>query len=183
METFFLICAGLGGSIILLQFLASALGLGLDHDHDFDHGHGHDNGFFGLLTVRSIAAAVCFFGLAGMSALSYGVPLPGTFSAAALGGFVALYSVASIMSFFQKLVQDGTADLETALGTTGTVYLRIPGSTLPGKVTLHIQNRTIECVAFATTEIATGRTVRVIALRGDAIEVEPHTEIIPLETR
>ncbi len=186
METVFLITAGLGGSILLLQALASAIGVGLDADHDLGHehsGHGsHDNGFFGMLTLRSVAAAICFFGLAGLSAASYGVPLPGTIAAATLGGVVALYSVASIMSLFQKLKDDGTANLENALGTIGTVYLRIPGSVVPGKVTLHIHNRTVECEAFAECEIGTGRTVRVIALRGDAVEVEPHTETIPMET-
>jgi len=173
MEIFYLGCAGLGGTVILLQLLASAIGMGLDHDHDFDHNHEHGgNGFFGLLTLRSIAAAVCFFGLAGLSALSNDVPLPGTLAAATLGGFIALYSVASLMELFKKLRSDGTADLENALGTVATVYLRIPGGSLPGKVTLTLQNRTIETAAYAAGEIATGRPVRVVALRGDGVDVE-----------
>src|SRR5947207_1918673 len=70
MYTFFLVCAGVGGTLILLQFLAGAFGFGGDHgdaaghhdfatDHSADgHEHGSDaNWFLGLLTFRAITAA------------------------------------------------------------------------------------------------------------------------------
>lgn len=175
METCYLVCAGLGGSIIILQFLGSALGLGVDHDHDFDHDHDGDHGFLSFLTLRSIAASVTFFGLAGLTGLGADFSPMATLALASLGGFVALYSVASIMKGFKTLKHDGTAKLERAVGLTGTVYLRVPGANAgPGKVTLTLQNRTIECEAYsAADELPTGRTVRVIAVRDvNAVDVE-----------
>jgi hypothetical protein len=174
METFYLICAGLGGTVIVLQFLASAFGIGHDGDHDFDHDADHGDGFLGMLTARSVAAAVTFFGLSGLTALSQDVPPMGALAAAVMGGVVALYSVASIMNMFKKLKQDGTAKLEDAVGLTGTCYLRIPANnTAPGKVSLTLQNRTVECEAFSINEVPTGRTVRVIGLRDpNTLDVE-----------
>src|SRR5437016_912426 len=86
-ETFFLVCAIVGGTLLLCQFLMSLIGFGDHHDacgdHDFhdagghdahgdhaDHGDqaGHHTWFVGVLTFRSIVAAITFFGLGGLTA-------------------------------------------------------------------------------------------------------------------
>jgi hypothetical protein len=84
METLFLVCVGVGGTLVLLQLLAGALGIGGDHadagHHGFgghdagDHDHGDGNWFLGLLTFRSVCAAVAFFGLGGLTAGYYDLP-------------------------------------------------------------------------------------------------------------
>jgi hypothetical protein len=185
MDTFYLVAAGVGGALIVCQFLMSALGLGGDHDHgdahadgdhDHDAGHGHGNFFLGLLTFRSVAAAVAFFGLGGLVARHYELdPLP-ALSAAAFSGFAALYAVGWVMKLFRGLRHDGTARIDRAVGATGTVYLTVPGNKAgPGKVSLNVQNRTVECEAYTTADaIPTGRPVRVVAVLGpNAVEVEP----------
>src|ERR1035438_1680172 len=91
METAYLVCATIGGTLIVCQFLMTILGLGGHHDvgghdaggdaggHDMV-GHetgGHDasghheasqqsepNWFFSQLTFRTLTAAFAFFGLA-----------------------------------------------------------------------------------------------------------------------
>src|SRR4051794_4154516 len=80
MGTVYLICAAVGGTLFVCQFLLSLVGLG-DH-HDFgghevhiEHGGGHDaahqhggggaSWFIGMLTFRSMVAALTVFGLAG----------------------------------------------------------------------------------------------------------------------
>jgi membrane protein implicated in regulation of membrane protease activity len=186
MYTFFIVCAGVGGTLVLLQFLAGSLGLGGDHGdaghHDFgtDHGHdGHDAGsdgnwFLGLLTFRAISAAVAFFGLGGLTAAYYGMPNSAQLATAAGSGFAALYLVASLMKVLFRLRADGTVRLDQAVGRTGTVYLRVPAErTGPGKVTLNLQNRTVELEAFtAAQELPTGTPVRVVAVLGPgAVEV------------
>jgi membrane protein implicated in regulation of membrane protease activity len=186
MYTFFLVCAGAGGTLILLQFLAGALGLGGDHadagHHEFgaDHAHdGHDHGsegnwFLGLLTFRSLAAAVAFFGLGGLTAAYYDLPNSAQLAAAALSGFAALYLVATLMKALYRLRADGTVKLSQAVGRTGTVYLRVPAEKRgPGKVTLNLQNRTVELEAFtAAHELPTGTPVRVVAVLGpSSVEV------------
>lgn len=183
MDTLYLVAAGVGGTLIVCQFLMSALGIGGDHDHgdahaDHDHaaGHGHGNFFLGLLTFRSVAAAVAFFGLGGLTARYYGAETAPALAAAAFGGFAALYAVGSVMKLFRRLRHDGTARIDRAVGRTGTVYLTVPGRKAgPGKVTLNVQNRTVECEAYTAADaIPTGRSVRVVAVLGpNSVEVEP----------
>src|SRR5262245_9437456 len=115
MHTFFLICAGVGGTLILLQFLAGALGLGGDHGdaghHEIggDHHAGDGNEansdaswFLGMLTFRAIAAAIAFFGLGGLIAAYYDMPRSAQLATATLSGFAALYLVATIMKMLYR---------------------------------------------------------------------------------
>lgn len=180
METAFLICVGAGGTLLVLQFLAGALGLGGDHGdadahHDFHTGHaadGHDHGdgnwFLGLLTFRSVCAAVTFFGLGGLTAGYYGSPPSAQLGAAFLAGLAALYLVATLMKMLYRLKAEGTVRIDRAVGQTGTVYLRVPAQKAgPGKVTLSLQNRTVELEAYtAAAELPTGTPVRVVAVLG-----------------
>jgi hypothetical protein len=186
MHTFFLVCAGVGGTLVLLQFLAGALGLGGDHGdaghHEFGHDHtadGHDDTsdaswFLGMLTFRAITAAVTFFGLGGLTAAYYDMPRSAQLATATLSGFAALYLVATIMKMLYRLRADGGVRIQNAVGRTGTVYLRVPAQkTGPGKVTLNLQNRTVELEAFtAAGELPTGTPVRVVAVLGpSSVEV------------
>lgn len=186
MDTAFLVAAGLGGALVVCQFLASAFGVGGEHDHDsghgghdHDHDDGHGNGLFGLLTFRAVAAGLTFFGLGGLTARYYEADDLPALAAAAFGGVAALYAVAWVMNGFRKLKHDGTARITDAVGTTGTVYLVVPGLKAgPGKVTFSLQNRTVECEAVTAAEhpIPTGRPVRVVAVVGpNTVEVEPLT--------
>jgi len=183
METLFLVCAGVGGTLLLLQFLAGALGFAGDHadaghhevgTHDADHDHGDGNWFLGLLTFRSVCAAVAFFGLGGLTAAYYELPESARIAAAALSGFAALYLVATLMKTLYRLKADGAVRINHAVGRTGTVYLRVPANkTGPGKVTLNLQNRTVELEAFtAAAELPTGTPIRVVAVLGpSSVEV------------
>lgn len=176
MDTFYLVCAGLGGTLILLQILAGTLGIGDGHDVDHDVGHDHDgHGIFGVLTVRAVCAALTFFGLGGLTAGYYAAEPPAAFGAAVLAGGLALYSVAALMRAMQGLKADGTARIERAVGLPGTVYLRIPaGKAAPGKVHVAVQNRTVEYLAVtAGAELPTGAPVRIVAVVSpDTVEVE-----------
>jgi membrane protein implicated in regulation of membrane protease activity len=187
MYTFFLVCAGVGGTLVLLQFLAGAFGIGGEHGdaaghHDFgtDHtsdGHEHESDgswFLGMLTFRAIAAAIAFFGLGGLIAAYYDMPRSAQLATATLSGFAALYLVATMMKMLYRLKADGGVKIQQAIGRTGTVYLRVPGQkTGPGKVTLNLQNRTVELEAFtAANELPTGTPIRVVAVLGpSSVEV------------
>lgn len=173
METTFLICAGLGITLILCQFLMGLFGLGGDHgdltDSHFDgsHGGGHDTGsenwFLGMLTFKTISTAITFFGLGGLSASYYNLPTPSIMIAAIACGLLAFYSVAMVMKGMTKLKADGTVNIEAAIGQHGTVYLRIPGfNEGPGKITLNLQNRTVEMEAVTYgPELPTGTAITV----------------------
>lgn len=158
METVYIICAALGGTLIVCQFLATIFGLGGHHDAGGGHdaaggddmpGHdpgGHDaashgadsqhdashhaepNWFISKLTFRTLSAAFAFFGLAGLAAARFDLE-PLVRLAIAVGtGAVAFFLVAWLMQFLSRLNLDGTIRIERAVGSIGTVYLSIPGA-------------------------------------------------------
>jgi hypothetical protein len=199
-ETIYLTCALAGGTLMVFQFLLGLLGMGDHHDaggdHDF-HDGGHDAGghdghdghgghgdhdshqswYVGVLTFRSVVAALTMFGLAGLTStvnfqhepeLSLGIALG--------GGAAALFGVAYLMRTLNRLKSDGTVRIERAVGQVGTVYLSIPGQKAGmGKVTLRLQNRTVEYQAVTPHQpLATGSKIVVTAVLGpDTVEVVP----------
>jgi len=179
-DTFYLFCAGLGGTVILLQLVAGLLGFGADHDTDTDHDAGADgdhdgDSFFGMLSIRTAAAALTFFGLGGLTARYYGADEAIAAGLAALSGVGAFYAVAFLVRSLSGLKADGTARIERAVGRTGSVYLRVPGTRSGhGKVQVAVQNRTVEYQAVtAGPDLPTGAPVRVVAvLTADTVEVE-----------
>ncbi len=178
METAFLVCAVLGGTLIVCQFAAGLVGIGGDHDTDHDHSHDsgdHGNWFLGLLSIRTVTSAILFFGLGGLTALHYGAEEPAAFVLALTAGFAALYAVAMAMKSLAGLKADGTARVERSVGRAGTVYLRIPGGKAgPGKIQLMLQNRTVEYQAITVgAELPTGTPIKVVAvINSDTVEVE-----------
>jgi hypothetical protein len=186
METVYLGCAAAGGTILLVQTGMMLFG-GASHDGDVMHadpsgiGHSgsgdHSGGDAGisLLSVRSIAAFLTFFGLAGWGGTSSGWGTFQTIGAAVGAGAVMLFAVAWLFSFQSKLFSQGNLDPKQAVGCTARVYLRIPGqSSGKGKITVSIQGRTHEFSAStAGAEIATGREVKVVRqITQDTFEVE-----------
>jgi hypothetical protein len=192
METIFLVCAVVGGTLLVCQFILGLLGLG-HHDvggHDLhvegpqDVGHGdhpaddadHASWLAGVLTFRAVVAALTFFGLAGLAALGLGLEAGPSLAVALAAGGGALALVASLMRALARLRSDGTARVERTVGQTGTVYLSIPGHKAgAGKVTVVVQNRTMEYQALtAGDELPTGARVVVTAvISPDTVEVNP----------
>jgi membrane protein implicated in regulation of membrane protease activity len=195
MATIFLVCAVVGSVIVVCQFLLLLLGIGHDVDHDFGGGgldaghgdlghpgdvdHGHGGYFFGVLSFRSVVAALAVFGLAGMAMLTGGYSQAASLVAAVAGGAAALFLVAWLMRFLYGLRDDGTVHMERAVGHRGTVYLSIPGEHAgQGKVFLNLQNRTVECQAVTSKgALPTGSQVVVVGIVGpNVVEVEPWVE-------
>lgn len=178
METVYLGCAILGGTLLVCQFVMTLLGLGGDHDisHDAGHDHGHDHShehssswFVGLLTFRTIVAALAFFGVGGKFGSEYGLQPLVTLGVAAVAGFAAMYLVGEMMKWLHKLKSEGNVRIERAIGATGTVYLTIPASKSGvGKVTLSMQNRTVELHAVTNQEheLPTGTKIVAVAVVG-----------------
>jgi membrane protein implicated in regulation of membrane protease activity len=202
MTILYAVCAAVGGTILVCQFLMTLLGLGHDHGadfggdvgHDFGHGgdhvagHGdtvtdghdvqhHHHGpawFFGVVTFRTMTAALTFFGLAGLAARSNGVqPLPAIVIALAAGA-AAMYGVHWMMRTLYRLRASGNVRIDRAVGCRGTVYLTVPGNRGGvGKIHLNLQNRTMEYQATTAADaLPTGATIVVVGVvNSDTVEV------------
>ncbi len=199
METVYLVCFLAGATLMVCQFLLSLLGIGGHHDagdshdiagheagsgsedaaHDGHHASHHEavsSWFVSLLTIRTLVAALTFFGLAGLAGTREWGDGTATRLLAVAAGAGAMVLVAALMRAMSKLRAEGTVRMERAVGKGGTVYLPIPAQKAGiGKVLLNLQNRTVECQAItADRELPTGAPVVVVAvISSDTVEVAP----------
>jgi membrane protein implicated in regulation of membrane protease activity len=201
MTTIFLFCAVVGGTILAFQFVMTFAGFGhhgMDVPDDvpdsFDsylhtdafHGH-HEAGdphgstaMFGVLSFKTVVAAVAFFGIAGMAAQRGGISLPGQLTIAIVAGLGALYGVYHLLRAVYRLGQSGNLRISNAIGRTATVNVSIPaGNEGRGKVQVTIQDRLEEfpAVTSAGESLSTGAKVIVVSvISGSTLEVEPLAE-------
>lgn len=205
MTTIFLVCAVFGGTILAFQFVMMFAGFGdsdfdiaddipdsfetaletdaFDGDVDVSDPHGSTS-MFSVLSLKTVIAAVTFFGIAGMTANSAGITPPGQLTLAILAGVGALYAVYYLMRAVYRLAQSGNLRISNAIGRTATVYIPIPGGNDGhGKVQVKIQDRLEEypAVTSAGENLSTGAKVVVVSVvSGTTLEVEPLVE--PAET-
>jgi hypothetical protein len=195
MTSVFMFCAIIGGTIFLVQFAMTIIGFGgeafdFDMPDDFDpseitdvQGDLFDHGstaMFGIISFRTVVAAVTFFGMVGMAVSSAGhgpiVSLP----LALVGGGSAMYGVYRLMRLLYSLKHDGTVRIGRTKGQVGKVYVPIPPKkTGVGKVQLRTSSRIMEYEAMtsATHKLPTGARVVVIGIVGHTtLEVEPIDE-------
>jgi len=199
LATIFTLCALLGGTILVLQFLMTLTGmagddLGVDVPDDIDvpddfdldgdnHGgqsHYDSNWFFGVLSFRSVVAAIAFFGICGMIAHSAGIfnPFVELFIGL-LGGVIAMFVVFWLMLGLKNLGEDGTIRIQDAIGKVGTVNVAIPpNKSAAGKIQITIQNRLVDYAAMTTGDkLQTGTSVEVVGLLGEStLEVASHSK-------
>jgi hypothetical protein len=182
MEQVYLICAAIGGTLIVCQFLLTILGLGAHHDiggHDSGDssdfgghdagGHdasGHDsadshdtsshsepNWFLSMLTFRTLTAAFAFFGLTGLTTIRLDLDENVGLVMAFAAAAGAFFGVAYLMRFMSRLNVDGTVRIGRAIGSHGTVYLSVPGAKAGvGKVLVNVLNRTVEYKAVTSQQ-------------------------------
>jgi hypothetical protein len=145
-----------------------------------DHGSSH---LFAVLSVRSVVAAITFFGLGGLFALRSGAGTPSALIMALGAGGAALAGVYYLMRGLYRLRQDGTVRIRRAIGQEGTVYIPIPAAQAgAGKVQLQVQHRIMEfkAVTAYAERIATGQRVVVLdVLDPETLLVEPIKALSP----
>jgi membrane protein implicated in regulation of membrane protease activity len=204
MTFLFILCAVIGGTILVCQFVLTLVGFGHDvgdlaHDasvdvhtdvpgdvHAGDATHGDESGhhdsswLFGVISFRTLVAASAFFGLAGLASQSAGFNLPLQLLFAAGSGVGAMFAVHFLVKQLGRLNQDQTLRVQRALGRVGTVYIPIPAQKASsGKIQLALQSRIVEYEAITSGDekLPTGAKVRVIAVRGSVLEVEPILQV------
>ena len=178
MQTAYLVCAVIGGTMLVIQTLLLAVGGGgeeaeLDFEETVDADAAHDS-FLKILSLKTVVAFLTFFGLSGLAGLRAELGSVTTLAISVAAGLIAVHVVAWLMAGLARLQSRGNLDLEKALGRTAKVYVSIPGARKAGgKVTLAVQGRMVECKAItAGAGISSGSEVRVVGLSGtDTLEV------------
>jgi len=195
LETIFILCAVLGGGILLVRTLMMLAGLhhdtdaGLDtpadvHADAIDGGHAADHGSdthhsdsdagFKLLTIHGLTSFFLLFGLVGFAL--YRQSLAGvllSLAGAGAAGLVTMVVMAKVFQLFGRLHSSGTIPTTCAVGCEGSVYLTIPAAGT-GRVTVQVRNRLREfdAVSHHKVELKTGEPVRVVWVDGDTLEGE-----------
>lgn len=149
------------------------------HGHDGQTDHVSSNWLFGVITFRTVVAALAFFGLAGLAGEQVQWPRSQTLLVAIASGAAAMFVVHWTLQGLHRLQADGTVHIKSAVGRTGSVYLRVPANrTGAGKVTISVQGRSMEFQAMTSqAAIPTGNRVVVTGvLDRETVEVEPMPE-------
>jgi membrane protein implicated in regulation of membrane protease activity len=178
-----LICAVVGGTLLVVQTILLAVGGAGDADGDpdvVDHADGpgdssHDASFVKWLSLKTVVAFLTFFGLAGLAAHEAGTSPTATLLIALVAGLASVFFVGFLMAGLGRLQSKGNLDMQNAVGATAKVYLRVPAARSgAGKVTLEVQGRFVEAEAVtAGPELPIGAQVRVVGVSGLTVEVSP----------
>jgi hypothetical protein len=125
---------------------------------DADLGHPGAHWFYEMLSLRTLGAAVTFFGLAGKTAQARGMGDASSIVVGLLVGVAAMYGVYWLFKQVYKVQHSGNENIRRAIGLPATVYVPIPaGRAGLGKVTFRLQDRTVEYQAI-TSEVDRLRT-------------------------
>jgi len=176
----YMTCAIAGGSVMLVQLGLNMFGIGGDDGFDAedadvteaDAGDSADG--LHLLSIRTVAGFLTMFGLVGLGGTTAGWGTLLTAMLAFVAGATAMLTVATMMRMFRRLTQSGTTELQHAVGSVATVYLRIPGNRSGrGKIQASVDGRMLELGAVtAGDELPTGAQCRVVEmLTNDLFEV------------
>jgi membrane protein implicated in regulation of membrane protease activity len=179
LDSLFVFSAWVGGGVFVLRTILMLFGIGDDHSFggDPDLGPGaHSDTDVGtrLISIQGIAAFLMIFGLVGLALTREAALGPQVAVAISLAaGVAAMWVVARVFALMMRLQSSGTLDLEHAVGLEGVVYLTIKPSA-GGQVQLSVQGRlgVFDAQVDGASEIATGRTVRVVGVRASQLIVE-----------
>lgn len=119
---------------------------------------------FRVFSIRNIIVFFTIFSWSGIAFSRYGIHPWFTVSLAALTGAGASIIIGIMFFWMFKLQEDGTLDLQNAIGKTASVYLRVPPKKKGlGKIHVEVQGslREFDAVTYGE-EIPTGETVLVI---------------------
>jgi len=164
----YLLCAVFGGTLILFQMFLMMFGIGgADEASDFGDATDHSPAdIFKVLSFRTITAGIAFFGLGGLAGLTGETSQLVSFFIAVISGLISIYAVYYLYAAVARLKDDGTLSVKTLVGSTGSVYVRIPSAKSGnGKVLVSQQGRTVEYEAMtAGEELKSGTPIVVVAV-------------------
>lgn len=171
LEQLFLLCAIVGGTVVVLRLLLTIAGL--DHqDGALDGTHADSDTGFQLLSIQGISSFFTLFGLVGYAL--YRQAHWGTVLAlvgAVLAGLASVWLMQRIFISMLKLQSSGSVKLDSAIGCEGTVYVTVTAT--GGSVQINFANRLREFEAISAdgTELPTGTPIKVVRLAATKLVV------------
>jgi hypothetical protein len=163
--------------LFIVQMVMTFIGGDVDDvaaDGDADVSVESDTGIdFQFLTLKNLIAFFTVFGWTGIICLHMGLgPVLSGFIAF-IAGLIMMSVMATILYFMGKLTEEGTLNLNNAIGKIGNVYLTIPAKRKGmGKVQIQVQGlQTLDAITDSDDEIQTGAVVKVIEILNNEILV------------
>jgi len=201
----FYVLAAFFSAIFLWQFISMLIGLAggdtdvemdtdvdVDVDADFDadldadvdvdgiEGHSFEDASesvaaFRYLSLRAILAFCTLFCWAVAMYMDIGKTMTQALAYAVAWGAAGWFVVSLLVNWMRKLAETGTAQLATAVNTTGSVYLDIPsGGSGEVRVTVSGAVSMVKARAAGDLQIKAGTPVRVVRLLDKTtVEVRP----------
>ena len=192
-----LFCVAVPATVIMiLQTVMIFIGMAGHSDVDMPDDNGID-GVFGndapdatdvhlgdsglrIFTVRGMVAFFAVGGWAGLSALSLSRNAAAAIITAFVAGTLALLLVAWFFKWAASLNENGTLQMDSAIGKVGEVYITVPPDMSgTGKVNVIIQGRLTEAEAMTDSNhpLKYGEPVEIIGMAvGNVLKVRPVTK-------
>lgn len=171
LEFFFLVCALIGGVLLLLRLLLLVIGFGDDGD-GLDVRHADSDVGFKLLSIQGITAFLTMFGLVGFAVLR-GTALGATVAviAAIVAGAGSALVIGRVFISMLRLQSSGSVALDQTVGCTGTVYANVTKDGGSVQITVAQRLREFEAVSADGDDLSTGTPIRVVRVMGHAVAV------------
>ena len=178
LEMIFAASALVGGILFLIWFALMMIGgvtadifeglLGMEGVGDL----GADASFKAL-TFQGLMAFLMFFGLAGLYTLKSTETSTIAIAVGGAAGFASMYGTGKLFQLFITLQSDGTVEISESVGSTGTVYLKIPDNGA-GKVQVNFGGsmRTMNAKSHDNAEIDSGEFIEVVETMGEILIVK-----------
>ena len=173
----------IGGMLFILRAAMLLLGGGLsdgatdvsgDFDPDIAGDHADADITFKLISLQGLTSFFMMFGLVGLALLKANVPVVLTVFGGTIAGLITVAITGLVFSQMKRLQTEGTIDIQTTIGTEGSVYLTIPKNGT-GQVQLIAQGslKIFDAVSNTKNVISTGEKIRVTGVAsGNTLIVE-----------
>lgn len=167
-------------AVFVIQMLMTLIGAGGDGDidatGDADFDVDADAGIgFQFITLKNFIAFFTIFGWTGIACLDAGLSKGMTIFLSIVAGMLMMLLMATLFYLIGRLTESGTMKIDSAIGKTATVYLRIPAERSgTGKVQVNVQGlRTLDAMTANKEDIKSGSLVKIVSVEaGDILMVE-----------
>lgn len=189
--TIFVVCALVGGILILVSLLGADHSLDLHADAHFEAGHGIDHdgdssilGHLPFLSMRFWAYGLAAFGLAGYLLAVLGrLPSATALPIAIIAGLIVGSAVVYTLRAVSRSMGSTGASINELLGAEGKVTVAIRGET-PGRIRCSLKGEIIDLLAVTepgqTLDI--GTAVIITTIENDRARVMPRSALYSADT-